>query len=39
MDQLPQRSWLGRNWKWLVPVGCLGVFVLSVALCGASSPA
>lgn len=19
----PQKSWWGRNWKWLVPVGCL----------------
>jgi hypothetical protein len=20
---LPQKSWFGRNWKWVVPVGCL----------------
>ena len=23
MDRPPQRSWWGRNWKWVVPVGCL----------------
>src|SRR5437870_57824 len=23
MDQPPQRSWWGRNWYWVVPVGCL----------------
>jgi hypothetical protein len=21
--EAPRRSWLGRNWKWLVPLGCL----------------
>ena len=35
MDELqaqPQkRGWWGRNWKWVVPVGCLGVVVLSLA--------
>jgi hypothetical protein len=30
----PQPSWLARNWKWLVPVGCLGTLVLSVGCCG-----
>ena len=20
---MPQKSWFGRNWKWVVPVGCL----------------
>ena len=23
-----QRSWFGRNWKWLVPVGCLAPIIL-----------
>src|SRR3954447_15527694 len=26
----PRRSWWSRNWKWAVPVGCLG----SLAVCG-----
>ncbi|MCP3144286.1 cytochrome c oxidase assembly factor Coa1 family protein [Pyxidicoccus xibeiensis] len=26
----PQRGWWSRNWKWMVPVGCLGV----LASCG-----
>lgn len=30
----PQPSWFGRNWKWLVPVGCLGTLVLVVGFCG-----
>jgi hypothetical protein len=34
MQEATQKSWLGRNWKWLVPVGCLGVVGLSVAFCG-----
>ena len=25
-------SWFGRNWKWLVPVGCLGTALLLVGL-------
>ena len=25
-------SWLGRNWKWVVPVGCLSVVAAFVAL-------
>lgn len=24
MNQPAQRSWWGRNWKWVAPVGCLG---------------
>lgn len=34
-DEKP-KNWLGRNWKWLVPAGCLGlvaacaVFVLGI---------
>ncbi len=30
----PQPSWFARNWKWLVPVGCLGAIVAFVGLCG-----
>ena len=26
----PQRGWWSRNWKWVVPVGCLGM----LASCG-----
>lgn len=25
-NMAPQPSWWSRNWKWAVPVGCLGVF-------------
>jgi len=28
-NEKPQ-SWLGRNWKWLVPVGCLGLVAACV---------
>ena len=28
MDQPPGRSWWGRNWKWVLPLGCLAPFVL-----------
>jgi hypothetical protein len=27
MEPSGERSWLGRNWKWLLPVGCLLPFV------------
>jgi len=30
-NMAPQRSWWSRNWKWAVPVGCLG---LMVSCCG-----
>lgn len=30
MDQPQQRTWWGRNWKWVVPVGCL----IPLLLCG-----
>jgi len=23
-----EKNWFGRNWKWALPTGCLGVFVL-----------
>jgi hypothetical protein len=29
----PRRNWWGRNWKWIVPIGCLGSLVLAAALC------
>jgi len=28
MNQQKRESWWGRNWKWFVPVGCLGTIVL-----------
>jgi Cytochrome oxidase complex assembly protein 1 len=27
---LPRRNWFGRNWKWLLPSGCLFVFLLAI---------
>src|SRR5437773_12511954 len=30
---MPQPNWFGRNWKWVVPVGCL-LPVLLVGGCG-----
>ena len=29
-QQQPQKSWWGRNWKWVVPVGCLTPVVLVI---------
>lgn len=31
----PRPSWWSRNWKWVVPVGCLGMILLPVACAGA----
>lgn len=31
MSGTPKRSWWDRNWKWLVPVGCLSLVVLAAA--------
>jgi len=28
MTQYRQKDWWGRNWKWFVPVGCLGTLVI-----------
>jgi hypothetical protein len=28
---LPRRNWLGRNWKWLLPSGCLFFFLLVIS--------
>jgi hypothetical protein len=30
MNQPQERNWWNRNWKWFVPVGCLGAIVLLV---------
>jgi TonB family protein len=29
-----QKGCLGRNWKWMLPVGCLGLIVVAVAVIG-----
>ena len=31
MSEQQQRGWWSRNWKWFVPVGCLGLLVMAVA--------
>ena len=31
MKQQKEGTWWSRNWKWLVPVGCLGAIVLFLA--------
>jgi cytochrome oxidase complex assembly protein 1 len=33
--QAQKKGWWGRNWKWVVPVGCLGLLVLFVAFAAA----
>jgi hypothetical protein len=30
----PQRGWWSRNWKWVVPVGCLSIVVMFLAFIG-----
>lgn len=30
MAQPPHKSWLGRNWFWFIPVGCIGMLVVAV---------
>ncbi len=30
MNEVVQDSWWQRNWKWFVPVGCLGFLVLTL---------
>jgi hypothetical protein len=32
---LPRRNWFGRNWKWLLPSGCLFVFLLAIGFAAA----
>lgn len=29
-----RKSWIERNWKWLIPVGCLSAVVLIIAVLG-----
>jgi hypothetical protein len=32
LNTSPQRTnWWGRNWKWFVPTGCLGIFLLAAS--------
>ncbi len=33
-QQPQQKGCLGRNWKWMLPVGCLGLIIAGVALVG-----
>jgi hypothetical protein len=33
MDGQQPRNWWGRNWKWMVPVGCVLPIVLCAGLC------
>lgn len=35
MEPTAKRSWWQRNWKWFVPVGCLGLVLCGVALVAA----
>ena len=33
VNALPERThWWGRNWKWFVPTGCLGMLLLATGL-------
>ena len=32
MNQVEKKGCLARNWKWMVPVGCLGLIVAAVAV-------
>jgi TonB family protein len=34
VQQPQQKGCLGRNWKWMLPVGCLGLILAGVALIG-----
>ncbi|WP_298900819.1 cytochrome c oxidase assembly factor Coa1 family protein [uncultured Psychroserpens sp.] len=37
MEQIRQKSWFGRNWLWVLPVGgCLGVILLFIFGIGAA---
>jgi len=31
LDQVSEKDWYERNWKWAVPVGCLGAVVVVAA--------
>jgi hypothetical protein len=32
MNPPQQKGWFGRNWKWFVPVGCLSMVIMAVAV-------
>jgi len=32
--QPQQKGWWGRNWKWFVPVGCLSMLLITIAVVG-----
>jgi cytochrome oxidase complex assembly protein 1 len=32
MEQPQKKSWWSRNWKWFVPIGCLGLLVIGVGV-------
>ena len=31
MNPPEKKSWFSRNWKWLIPVGCLSIGIMAVA--------
>lgn len=35
MNPPQQKGWFSRNWKWFVPVGCLSMVVMAVAVVAA----
>lgn len=35
LDQVSEKDWYDRNWKWAVPVGCLGALVVVAVLVAA----
>src|SRR5215813_4976287 len=30
MDKPAEKNWWGRNWKWVIPAGCLGSLLLCI---------
>lgn len=35
--EAPKKSWWKRNWKWVVPSGCLGLIILFILLIGSAA--
>lgn len=35
LDRVSEKDWYERNWKWAVPVGCLGALVVVAAVVAA----
>ncbi|MAZ27833.1 MAG: hypothetical protein CL868_12250 [Cytophagaceae bacterium] len=35
-SQEPKKSWWKRNWKWVVPTGCLGLIILVCIVLGSA---